>query len=60
VGHGEDGVKVVDAQEFGLPGLEPPGLGEGLANDAWPSNTWTVRMSYPSSSRWVANEWRSR
>lgn len=23
-----------------------------------PSNSCTVRMSYPSSSRWVANEWR--
>src|SRR3989304_4595741 len=23
-----------------------------------PSNFWTVRMSCPSSSRWVANEWR--
>src|SRR3989304_3579146 len=23
-----------------------------------PSSSWTVRMSCPSSSRWVANEWR--
>src|SRR3972149_4062268 len=23
-----------------------------------PSNSWTARMSCPSSSRWVANEWR--
>jgi hypothetical protein len=34
VGHGEDGVKVVDGQEFGLSGLEPPGLGEGWARGA--------------------------
>src|SRR5438477_7125892 len=24
----------------------------------WPKSSWTVRMSCPSSSRWVAKEWR--
>src|SRR5438034_9803931 len=23
-----------------------------------PNSSWTVRISYPSSSRWVAKEWR--
>ncbi|MBE3065010.1 MAG: hypothetical protein IMZ69_08325 [Spirochaetes bacterium] len=31
VWQGEDGVEVVDRQEFGLSGLEPLGLGDGLA-----------------------------
>ena len=26
---------------------------------AWPSSSWTTRMSAPWSSMWVAHEWRS-
>ena len=31
-----------------------------MARSAWPSISWTERRSAPPSSRWVANEWRSR
>jgi hypothetical protein len=30
VGHGEDGVKVIDGQQLRLPSLEPPGLRQRL------------------------------
>ena len=45
-------------------GREEP-LGRDLGVDlrrqteAWPSSSWTVRMSAPWSSMWVAHEWRS-
>ena len=28
------------------------------STDAWPIRSWTVRMSVPDSSRWVAKQWR--
>jgi hypothetical protein len=27
-----------------------------ISRGEWPFNSWTVRISYPASSRWVANE----